>query len=62
MAAALAPFADFNRFDYAALTTIVVALQGLGFMCTLMMAFVGEKTLSRSDPVPAPVISSGNHA
>ncbi|GAB7522920.1 hypothetical protein PBS_19040 [Paraburkholderia sp. 2C] len=52
IAATFAPFASFDRFDYAALTTIIVALQGVGFLCTLAMAFVGEKALSRHAPVP----------
>ncbi|HWH80819.1 MAG TPA: glycosyltransferase [Burkholderiaceae bacterium] len=45
VAAALLPFASFRHFDFVALTFVGLLLQGLGFLCTLVMALLSERAL-----------------
>ncbi|MGA9918718.1 MAG: glycosyltransferase [Paraburkholderia sp.] len=59
IAALLVPFAHFRQFDYVALVLIGMFVQGIGFLCTLIMTVISERALRvtgvHSGPIPVPV-------
>ncbi|MCL2898431.1 glycosyltransferase [Brenneria tiliae] len=52
IAAGLLCFTPFQRFDYVALTALLFAAQGAGFLCTLLVALLMEAELAQSEKPP----------
>lgn len=63
--AAAAIFLRYGHFapvDYLAVAGVFFAVQGLRFLCTLIMALVAEFELYRAAPTPTPAVALGSMA